>query len=199
VVIPILVGLKPQNFAFLRLILGESIKYQIVPKTRVSFIRVKKINGNEYAYLVSNRWYKRKHKGKNKGPRQRVGKYLGKVYRFDKANDTDFLTFLNITDIAGYLEKNNNNKSRIFKDLIEWELHRHNIDKEEFVIDYSNKRLIKKNSNKEVSLRINEGYLNSFTMDRIFRLQGGESYFLAKCFIEAGIGIPKEVFVGMFG
>ena len=48
-------------------------------------------------------------------------------------------------------------------------------------------------------MRINEGFLNSFTLGRLFNPKSGESYYLAKCFIEAGIEIPKEVFVGIFG
>ena len=103
----------------------------------MSFIRTKKINGKEYAYLVSNKWYKRKHKGKNKGPRQKVSKYLGRVYVFNKVNDKDFLTFKNIKDLEQYLKNNSNNRSSIFKDLIEWELWRHSINKEEFTIDCS--------------------------------------------------------------
>jgi len=163
----------------------------------MSFIRTKKINGKEYAYLVENKWYKRRHKGKNKGPRQKVTKYLGRVYVFDKVNDEDFLTFKKINDLEQYLKKNNNSKNRIFEDLVEWELFRHSINKEEFTIDFSNKKIMK--GGKEVSLRMNEGFLNSFTLNRLFNLKSGDSYYLAKCFVEAGIEIPKEVFVGVFG
>ena len=165
----------------------------------MSFIRTKKINGKEYAYLVSNKWYKRKHKGKNKGPRQKVSKYLGRVYVFNKVNDKDFLTFKNIKDLEQYLKNNSNNRSSIFKDLIEWELWRHSINKEEFTIDYNNKKIINKNNDKEVSLRMNEGFLNSFTLRRLFGLNSGSSYYLAKCFVEAGVEVPKDVFVGVFG
>ena len=59
------------------------------------------------------------------------------------------------------------------------------------------KKIIK--NNKEVSLRINEGFLNSFTLKRLFNLRAGNSYFLAKCFVDAGVEIPKEIFVGIFG
>ena len=165
----------------------------------MTFIRTKKISGKEYAYLVSNKWYKRRHKGKNKGPRQKVSKYLGRVYYFNKVNDKDFLTFKNIKDLEQYLKNNHNNKNQIFKDLVEWELWRHSINKEEFTIDYSNKKIINKNNNKMVSLRINEGFLNSFTLNRLFGLRSGSSYYLAKCFVEAGVEIPKVVFVGVFG
>jgi len=180
----------------------------------MSFIRTKKISGKEYAYLVENKWYKRRHKGKNKGPRQKVSKYLGRVYFFDKIDDIDFYTFKKINvmkikdfqdtenlrfsrDLEQYLKKNRNNKNQIFKDLIEWESYRHSINKEDFTIDFSNKKILK--GNKEVSLRMNEGFLNSFTLNRLFNLKSGDSYYLAKCFVEAGIEVPKEVFVGVFG
>ena len=163
----------------------------------MSFIRTKKIDGKEYAYLVSNKWYKRKHKGKNRGPRQKVSKYLGRVCSFNKVNNNDFYNFKKINNIEQYLKKNNNSKNRIFKDLIEWELFRHNIDKNDFTIDFGNKKIMK--NNKMVSLRMNEGFLNSFTLSRLFNITSNDSYYLAKCFVEAGIEVPKEIFVGVFG
>mgnify|MGYP001617199040 CR=1 FL=1 len=163
----------------------------------MAFIRTKKIDGKEYAYLVENKWYKRKHKGKNKGPRQRVNKYLGRVYSFNKTENIDFFTFKKINNLEKYLKNNSNNKNNVFRDLIEWELSRHNINKEEFTIDFLNKTILK--NNKGISLRMNEGFLNSFTLERLFNLKSGDSYYLAKCFVEAGIEVPKEVFVGVFG
>ncbi len=163
----------------------------------MSFIRTKKINGKEYAYLVENKWYKRSFKGKGRGPRQKVSKYLGRVHSFNKTGNIDFFTFKKIDNLEIYLKNNSNNKNRIFKDLVEWELFRHSINKDEFIIDFSNKKILKKD--KEISLRMNGGFLNSFTLERLFNLRQGNSYYLAKCFVEAGIEIPKEVFVGMFG
>src|SRR3989338_9366821 len=164
----------------------------------MAFIRTKKIDGKEYAYLVENKWYKRKHKGKNRGPRQRVNKYLGRVYSFNKTENIDFFTFKKINNLEQYLKNNSNNKNNVFRDLIEWELFRHNINKEEFTMDYPNKKIINKSNNKEVSLKINEGFLNGFTLARLFNLKSGDSYYFAKCFVEAGIEVPKEVFVGVF-
>ena len=161
----------------------------------MSFIRIKRINGREYAYLVENKWYKRGFKGKGKGPRQSVSKYLGRVYAFSKANDIGFYAFKEVSDINGYLKKTA--RERVIKDLVEWELSRHNIDKVEFMVDFSDKRIVKKN--RDISLKINEGFLNSFTLSRLFNMRSNDGYYLAKCFVEAGIEIPKEVFVGLFG
>ena len=161
----------------------------------MSFIRTKKVDGKDYAYLVENKWYKRRFKGKGRGPRQKVSKYLGRVYSFNKKGTIDFFNFKNIENLEYYLK--NNGRTKIFKDLVEWELFRHSIDKEEFTIDFSNKKILK--NNKEVSLKMNEGFLNSFTLNRLFNLKAGNSYYLAKSFVEAGVEIPKEVFVGLFG
>ena len=169
----------------------------MVPKSYMGFIRVKKISGKEYAYLVENKWYKRGFKGKGRGSRQKVSRYLGRVYFFDKADGWDFLTFKSINNLEQYLKNNSNNKNQIFRDLVEWELFRHSIDKNEFTIDLNNKKIL--NGKKEVSLRMNEGFLNSFTLSRLFNISSNDSYYLAKCFVEAGIEVPKEIFVGIFG
>src|SRR3990167_7057970 len=126
----------------------------------MAFLRVKKINNAKYLYLVGNKWYKRKAKGKGKGPRQKVIKYLGKVYSFEKANNSDFHYFKNINNIEEYIK--NNEKSSIIRDLVEWELHRHDINKNEFSIDLKNKKIIK--NGKEASLAMNEGFLNGYTL-----------------------------------
>ena len=160
----------------------------------MGFTRIKKINNAEYAYLVENKWYKRGFKSKGKGSRQTVSKYLGKVYSFNKGNEQDFFQYKNINDAKQYLI--DNNSEEIIKDLIRWELYRHNIDINEFNINFSNKKVMK--GKKEVSLRINEGFLNSYTLRRLFNLKKEDSFYLAKCFVEAGIEIPKEIFVGLF-
>ena len=187
--------LKDQNSWVLGFVQNKSIINSIVPKSNMSFIRVKKIAGKEYAYLVENKWYKRGFKSKGKGSRQRVSKYLGRVYFLNKEHDIDFLTFKNINNLEEYLK--NNDKSRIFQDLVEWELHRHNIDRQEFSVDFKNKKVMK--GKRHISLQMNEGFLSSFTLQRLFTLTSQDSYYLAKCILESGIQIPQEVFVGVFG
>src|SRR3989338_7419963 len=118
----------------------------------MSFIRTKKIDGKEYAYLVENKWYKHSFKGKGRGPRQKVSKYLGRVHSFNKTDNTGFFNYKKINDLEQYLK--NGNKQKIFKDLVEWELSRHSINKEEFTIDFNNKKIMR--GNKEISLRMNE-------------------------------------------
>ena len=167
------------------------------------FIRIKNIKNKNgkvypYAYLVDNKWYKRGTKSKSKGSRQIVKAYLGRVYSFSKAKDVDFFEHFKIDDVNEYIK---NDKEKIMKNLVEWEFFRHNIGKEEFFVDFSNKKVIK--GKKEVSLKLNEGLLNSYTLGRLlkFRFRGEEredGFRLAKAFVEAGLEVPKEVFVGMF-
>jgi len=167
------------------------------------FIRVKNIKNKKgkvypYAYLVDNKWYKRGNKEKGRGSRQKVKKYLGRVYSFSKENDKGFFEHLKIEDIEGYVK---NDKNKIINDMVEWEFFRHNIDKEEFFVDFSNKKVLR--WDKEVSLKLNEGLLNSYTLSRLsrFKFTGEEredGFKMAKYFVEAGIEVPKEVFVGIF-
>jgi len=167
------------------------------------FIRVKNIKNKKgkvypYAYLVDNKWYKRGNKEKGRGSRQKVKKYLGRVYSFSKENDGGFFEHLKIENIKGYVKKD---KNKIINDMVEWEFFRHNIDKDEFFVDFSNKKVLR--CDKEVSLKLNEGLLNSYTLGRLlrFRFTGEEredGFKMAKYFVEAGIEVPKEVFVGIF-
>ena len=160
----------------------------------MGFIRIKKIKGQEYAYLVENKWYQRKHKGKGTGSRQAVSKYLGRVFSFPKSQEVYFLAFVKAGSFDAYLA--NTQEDQVIKDLVLWELFRHEISIEEFSIDFIGKKIMKKG--REISLRINEGFLNSFTLRRIFHPTKEESYYLAKIYIEAGIEIPKEIFVGLY-
>ena len=89
------------------------------------FIRVKKIGGKEYAYLVENRWRRRGTKNGQKGARQKVNGYLGRLYSFDKKRDIGFLEYHSIDDMRHYI--NNNDKVKVIRDLIDWEISRHEV------------------------------------------------------------------------
>ena len=155
------------------------------------FFRIKKIKGREYAYVVENEWGR-------KGSRQRVKGYLGRVYRLSLSDDVGFLSFIKINAIEDYIS--NNEKNKIINDLIEWELFRFDIDKEEFLIDLNNKKIQK--NKKNVVLFVNDGFMCNLTLKNLldFKTEGDEQtdgYRLAKAFVEAGIKVPQEVFVGI--
>ena len=156
------------------------------------FFRIKKIKGKEYAYVVENEW-------KRKGSRQKVKGYLGRVYRFDLKKNVDFLQFIKNKNLEEYM--NNNDNKKIINDLVEWELHKHNISKEEFLIDLNNAKIQK--NKKNVVLLINDGFMCSLTLKNLLEFkpedEQTDGYGLARAFVEAGIKVPHEVFVGLFG
>lgn len=160
----------------------------------MSFIRIKKIKNKEYAYLIKNRWLKTK-----KQPKQKVIGYLGRTIRpkiKSHMNETSFFDFKNIYEPEDYTETNP--KEKILKDLIEFEIARHDIDIE---LDF-NKPALKAN-NREVVLKVNEGFMCSYTIKILKNLSpNGEeeevALELAKGFVNAGIAIPKEIFIGYF-
>ena len=165
----------------------------------MSFIRTKKIrkNGKEYscAYLVENRWRKRL-KGGKKGSRQKVKGYLGRIYEYSKVKDKDFFEHHSIEDVKGYVDKGYN---QVIRDLIEWELHKHNVNKEDFLIDFDRKKVDR--NNKKAAIMMNEGFLCEHTLRNLmnFKIEGEEiGYKFAKVFVEAGIDVPEELFVKVF-
>jgi hypothetical protein len=153
------------------------------------FIRIKEVNGQNYAYHVENR---RVH-GK---VRQKVKGYVGKAHTPDKIHKTSFTDFTN-KKLENYSVKNR--KSTVH-DLVQWELHKHGLT--DFTFDKQKNGIIKEKTN--MVLKINEGYLYDKTIKDIlnFKPVGDDEYFIGKSFAEsfvkAGIDIPKELFVNLF-
>ncbi|MBW2982182.1 hypothetical protein KY343_04855 [Candidatus Woesearchaeota archaeon] len=168
----------------------------------MSFIRTKKIKGAEYAYIVENKWRKRR---KNK-VKQVMSKYLGRVYRFDRISVLDFFEFYNIEDINKYLDEKT--KYDILVDLIKLELHNHGFEekdkkltKEECFFNLDEKRIQSKRT-KKIAIAMNEGFLTNYAIKKILKFEAfdeeEDGYLLAKLFVESGLNIPKEIFVGFF-
>jgi len=164
----------------------------------MAFIRTKKIKGNEYAYIVENKW-------KKKGAKQKSKKYLGRVYRFDRANMMDFFEHFEINDLGKYLGERG--KQDILLDLVRLELYNHGFDEEKGIwsngeVNFDEKTMKLQNSKgKDVAISLNDGYLTGYSLRKILRFRAfdeEEGYDFAKMFIEAGIAVPKDVFAGMF-
>ena len=158
----------------------------------MSFFRLKKIKGKEYAYIVENEWH-------SKGRRQKVKDYIGRAYRFDTTKNDDFLAFMKIVDSEDYI--NQKDKKGIIKDLVKWELYKFGVDNQEFSIDLNNIKIQKKNKN--AVLMINEGFMCELTLKNLleFKAEGDEQldgYRFARAFVEAGIKVPQEIFVGLY-
>ena len=157
----------------------------------MTFFRIKKIKGNEYVYAVENEW-------KKKSSRQKVKGYIGRAHRYTMQNDIGFMDHFKIQDASSYVESNDKNK--IIRDLIEWEFFRFGIDRNFLVEDETVK--IQKNK-KDAALLINDGYMCTLTLKNLleFKSENEETdgYRLARAFVEAGIRVPQEIFVGLFG
>ncbi|HLC61368.1 MAG TPA: hypothetical protein VJJ52_08145 [Candidatus Nanoarchaeia archaeon] len=158
----------------------------------MAFFRVKKIKGIEYAYLVENEW-------KRKGSRQKVKAYLGRAYRLNRANKIDFSEFIRNNKIENYVHDNEVNK--IIKDLIEWELLNFNVNRGEFSVDLENKTL--QRHKKNAVLVMNEGFMCNHTISNLLDFrpednEGNGGYNFARTFVEAGISVPQDVFIGLF-
>lgn len=170
------------------------------------YIRIKKIKGKEYAYLVKSKWYK------TRTPKQKTIKYLGRVYKLEKKkNSTNLEKFLKIKDIQNYIKKTLYRK--LVFDIIRLELHNHNFKpknrliwyNKDFIVDLRNLSVLNKTSKKQISLELNKNFLNEFTLNSLVnfkepqqstKLQIGNA--LANSFISAGISINKSFFVEIF-
>lgn len=160
------------------------------------FIRTKKIKGQDYAYLVENKWTK-------KGTRQKVKAYLGRVVDVKIAKDVDFSL------------GSEGSAKEITKSLIKWELLRHGFEenrclsssrktviaKDNIIIDL--RKLSIKSKGRDVVLRINEGFMCSHSLKHLLRFKSyGEEdevgVELATAYAEAGIMIPKELFIEIY-
>ena len=156
----------------------------------MAYIRTKKISGNKYAYLVEII-------STDKGPRQKVKQYLGRVHNFEKSKE--------VSEINP-----GNSKENILLNLIQPELQAMGFKerKDNFVyqkLHFNNKKfsLTKSKTNKEAIISLNDGYLSTFTLQRIINFQktknlNKDAHTLAKYFLEAGLQINQELFVKFY-
>lgn len=163
------------------------------------FVRIKKINGHDYAYLVRNRWTKN-------GPRQRSRKYLGKVILLEKVRDCSILDLLEYKNIDFFIE--NNDLKEIVRKLVEVELLCHGFErdgklylKDDLTADIINLDFLKKGKN--VVYSMNEGIMCGKSVEKLigFEIREGEQQTgiaLAESFVNAGINVDKDVFVKIF-
>ncbi|MEM4264087.1 MAG: hypothetical protein QW666_04325 [Candidatus Woesearchaeota archaeon] len=151
----------------------------------MAFVRVKKLKGKEYAYLVENTW-------QDKGSRQKVKAYLGRVVKPLRQKDTT-------VDITGMQFQ-----EAVLK-LVKQELLNHgfneNLENEGVKADLANKSFV--SGKRNIVLALNEGFLCSQTLNEVlsFKPEGHEEQAgekLATVLVEAGLKLPKDVFVTLF-
>lgn len=164
----------------------------------MAFLRIKAVKGNKYGYLVENRQTK-------KGPRQRVKRYLGKAVELKAQREVDFFEYFKVDDSKDYFKKN---KKEILLDLVRLELIKHGFKEKGVLlsnqkVSFDEKSLKLLKGKKEVLLVINEGLLGSFTLQRILKFKKSGDFQkdanqLAKYFVEGGINVSQEVFIGFY-
>ena len=150
------------------------------------FVRIKKIAGHDYAYLVRNRWTK-------KGPRQKSRKYLGKVVRLEKVRDINLIDLLEYKNLDFFIE--NNQLKDIVRKLVEAELLQHGFEKdgklykkEDFLVDVINLDFLHKGKN--IVFSLNEGLMCGKTIEKLigFETRIGEEatgLALAEAFVNS--------------
>lgn len=169
------------------------------------FIRIKKIKGLEYAYLVKSVW-------KDKTARQKVVQYLGKVYILKKTSTASFETFCE----QEKKDLENADLKTIIQALMEWTLWQHSFIKDPLVQKkwlFENGKVVGDpeklkitSGKKDVTLKVNDGYMNACTVKALVDIQLNKNTeeqrqaatSLAKAFVDAGIEVPQDIFIEIF-
>ncbi|MGM5482757.1 MAG: AAA family ATPase [Nanobdellota archaeon] len=157
------------------------------------FIRQKKIKDKYYAYLVKNKWTK-------KGPRQKVTKYLGRVFEFSPQRAITFEEF--IGDINRF------NAYDLVEKAVCYELYLHGfiqkkgvMVKDDFKVNLATCKV--KKAGKAAVLKINNDFLCDFTLKNLLRFTSNKdkeetAKDLATAFIQAGIPVDEQIFIKVF-
>lgn len=157
----------------------------------MGFVRIKKIKGSEYGYLVENNWTSR-------GSRQKVVAYLGKIIKPVKTADiqTPEIKELSYSDAIRAIAK--------------WTLLQHRFQEGTQSILMQNTVLADigegkfLNKNNPAVIAMNEGFLCNHTFEQALGFipsSGTEEIIgkeLANILLEAGLSVPHDVFVQVF-
>ncbi len=163
------------------------------------FVRIKRISGKEYGYLVANSWT-------GSGPRQKVSKYLGRLIRPERAKSEALQAFLGLTaeqELKQWIGKSS--FKEIATALIKLELSNHGIscssDKNDLKINVEKAEFLD-DKGKPVVFALNDGFLCSHTAKKLLEYDAEADYSgydLADSLTAVGIAVEKEVFITLFG
>ncbi len=151
------------------------------------FIRLKKIKGKDYAYMVHNSWTE-------KGARQKVTGYLGKVHKPERARQKTLKEFLALESVEDYFSSKE--YKEIVSGLIKLELHNHNLEDSFFM----NGTELKTISGKDAVVQLNQGFLCNETIKKLleYNPEQDDGYTLANLLTYAGLSLEKEHFILLF-
>ena len=151
------------------------------------FVRVKKINGRPYGYLVENEWTPW-------GSRQRVSKYLGKTQTLTRYSE-------GLAELPAGLQP-------AIVEAVAQELSNHGfvregglLRQEDIIVNLDEKTV--RHKSKKVVLGMNEGYLCDHTLQQLLTFTPDErpdasAKKLANLVLEAGLKLSNEQFVHLF-
>ena len=151
----------------------------------MAFVRIKKIKGREYAYLVENTW-------KEKQSKQKVLKYLGSVLKLGDTEEVDSSQEAYATLVDDLL------KQTMLK--LSFNAMGPYLKREDITVDLEKREI--RRGKRPVVLRVNEGFLCSDTWQQLHDLklkkdQRGAEQF-AKSILESGLRIAPEMVVRLF-
>lgn len=151
------------------------------------FVRIKKIKGKPYAYLVENEWTPW-------GSRQKVTKYLGRAHILERQKKQEF-------DLPeGYYNT--------VREALKQELLNHGFEENrgkhilgEVEVDLDTETV--KKSGKDVVIGMNEGFLCAPTLKELMGFEGEEhkersARKLATMALEAGLNLSPEQMLKLF-
>jgi hypothetical protein len=148
------------------------------------FIRKKKINGKEYAYLIKNRYNKRK-----KQSRQKTTKYLGKIIKLSTSDNPTHASTIRQSIINEFSQKG-------------FKLNEDKLINKSIIIDLKNLTVTSKN--KSICLELNEGFLCDYTLTNLVNFNDDNLnqkelvHNFADAFISAGINLHHDSFINIF-
>lgn len=162
----------------------------------MAFVRIKRISGKEYGYLVSNSWT-------GSGPRQKVSQYLGRIIRPEKAKSEDLRQFLGLTSeqqVGEWISKSS--FAEIAAALIKLELKNHGIDGDNSRKTNAETAEFTDDKGRKVVFALNDGFLCSYTAKKLLGYDAAADYSgynLADALTAAGLAVEKDVFISLFG
>lgn len=151
------------------------------------FVRIKKIKGKTYAYLVENEWTPW-------GSRQKVVKYLGRSFDLERVKENEAKLSGEFSDMI---------RQAIVQELTNHGFFEHDgkYMKGQLVVNLDKKTV--KHNKKDVALAMNEGFLCEHTFKELadfkpLERQDESAAKLANLALEAGLKLSQEQFVQLF-
>lgn len=151
------------------------------------FVRIKRIKGNYYGYLVENSWTP-------SGPRQKVVRYLGKILRPERTKQAKLEEFIG-EDVEKFVLAHS--YPEIVQKMVDLEFSNHEFGAA--TVDFSESKV--KVRDKPVVVALNEGFLCDETLKKALEYTGEDDYSgfqLADLLTGMGILVEKDVFVEVF-